>query len=384
MHRTIMRSGLHTFYPSALNRIALDKHEKELHSGYVYERRSGLEPLSVEQADSQQSDSEEPGLDQPNSEHRGSNQLGMHLFDLHQLSFEDFCRRFHAEEACFDILYAAKWPDGYSCPRCQSNQASLIRTRRLPLYQCLNCHYQASLTTGTIMEGSRTPLNKWFRAVFLFACPNTPINAVKLAAAIEVTYKTAWLILHKLRFAMSQSNASELLGGIVRVNAAVYGRPYNPTIHRHKGEHPLLVGASINRQGEPLHIKIKQVQAEHLSCNSSSVLRSGTEYFIKRNVTVDADITVETKRYNLRGFQPLLRRCKEASNWINTIYHGIGPKHLQAYLDEFCFKLNHSLQQESAFHKLFQLFATTETITYAALTRSNSDGQYSLRNRQAA
>lgn len=286
------------------------------------------------------------------------------------MNFDEFCRHFHNEEACFDTLYKDKWPDGYCCVRCGHGHASLIRTRRLPLYECLNCRYQASLISGTVMEGSRTPLHKWFKAIFLLASSEACTNAVKLAVTINVTYKTAWLIMHKIRFVMSQTNGQELLSGIVRVNAAVYGKPHNPTVLRHPSEHPLLVGASINIRGEMAHVKIIQVLPEHLSANG--ILRTGTNDFVARYVaSPTADLTVETKRYNLRGYQPLLLCCKEASNWMKDVYHGIGPKHLQVYLDEFCYRLNRSLRNESPLLQLFKLCASATAITYKRLTRSH-------------
>ncbi|MBW7473172.1 IS1595 family transposase [Paenibacillus oenotherae] len=287
-----------------------------------------------------------------------------------QLNFEEFCNHFHNEKACFEVLYRAKWPSGFCCVRCGHRNASLICTRRLPLYECLGCGYQASLITGTIMEGSRTPLHKWFQAIFLLASPDASTNAVKLSSIIKVTYKTAWLIMHKIRFAMSQATAHELLTGIVRVNAAVYGKPYNPTVNRHPQEHPLLVGASISPHGEITHVKMMQLQSAHLSPNG--ILRSGTAHFVERHVEASSDVTVETKRYNLRGHQPLIQWCRRASNWMKDVYHGIGPKHLQVYLDEFCYRLNHTLRHESAFEPLFKQCATTAPITYARLTRNHS------------
>lgn len=310
--------------------------------------------------------------------------FGFGMFVSEKLSFEEFCSRFHSEEVCIEALFKSKWPNGYCCPRCGYTRACEIRTRRLPLYECLVCHYQVSLIKDTVMEGSRTSLIKWFQAIFLLACPHMVMNAVKLAAAISVTYKTAWLILHKLRFIIIQANASMLLEGTVRVNAAVYGRPYNPTVHRHKQEHPLLVGASLDPQGELTHIKIKQLLPEHLSPNG--VLRYGTDHFVKHNVSSSrvSDIAIETRRYYLRGYQPLLLCCKRASNWMNEVYHGIGPKHLQAYLDEFCFHWNHPMQNVSAINRLFQLAASTKTITYATLTRNDRASLKQALNSSAA
>jgi transposase-like protein len=77
----------------------------------------------------------------------------MELFSL-----ASFVARFHTEEACADYLFQIKWPNGFDCPRCHHHQYYQTTTRRLPLYECTHCHHQASLTVGTVMKGSRTPV----------------------------------------------------------------------------------------------------------------------------------------------------------------------------------------------------------------------------------
>ncbi|QYR20184.1 DDE transposase [Paenibacillus sp. sptzw28] len=286
------------------------------------------------------------------------------------MSFADFSQRFNCEKVCIDVLYAAKWPDGYRCPRCNHCQTSKIKTRRLPLYECRICHYQASLISGTVMEGSRTHLHKWFQALFLIACPSSSINAVKLSAIINVTYKTAWLILHKLRHAMSHGEIRHMLAGMVRIKTAFYGKPYNPSFSRHPQEHPLISGAAFDDQGEITHIKIKQVDNQHMT--EKYFRRTGVDAFISNHVQAfPADITIESLRFHTDRFRPVLRICKEVGNWMNAVFHGIGGKHLQAYLDEFCFRLNNTFRKQPVFNQLFLLCASTAPITYKELIRKN-------------
>jgi transposase-like protein len=124
----------------------------------------------------------------------------MQFFSDHtsQLTLEEFVQKFNTEQACADYLYEQKWPDGYCCPRCEERQASKITTRRLHLYECLHCGHQASLTVGTVMENSSTDLRKWFTAFYLVS-RQWGISAVELRDRIEVTYKTAWLMLMFIR-----------------------------------------------------------------------------------------------------------------------------------------------------------------------------------------
>jgi transposase-like protein len=288
-----------------------------------------------------------------------------------EIALEGLLHHFSSDEVCAEALLAVKWPNGFICGQCGHRHAYKIATRKQPLFECASCGHQASLRAGTVMEGSRTSLSKWFRALLLVSLMPSGINAVQLRAAIGVTYKTAWLILHKLRHAMSQADTGTmLLSGIVRINAAQYGKPYNPSVIRHPKEQPLLVGASMTEMGEPIYVKIKQVPDKHL--RERSVLPSGTRVFIERHVQADtADVQCITDRFGPRRFRRLLDIAKEANRWIYTMYQGIGRKHLQAYLDEFCFRMNGMFQDTgtSMFAHLSRLCATTPALTYSSLTR---------------
>lgn len=281
--------------------------------------------------------------------------------------FQNFCLSGANEQACIRLFQQARWPDGFRCPQCGGSDAYSIRTRRLPLYECRSCGTQTSLTVGTILEGSRTPVRLWLLALRLHAAPNG-INAVRLASIIGTTYKTAWLICHKIRHAMSQADKNELLSGLVRINFAQYGRPYNPTVFRHPQEQPLLIGASMNAQGIFTYIKIKQAIEEcsypHLTCPLNK------HPFLNKHVSPEATevIAVTLKISRDRNIR-LIQLCQTASNWINYTFSGIGPKHLQAYMDQFCFQYNWAAQERSPFEALVQMSLSASVITYPELIR---------------
>lgn len=291
------------------------------------------------------------------------------------MTIESFRRHFNTEEACADVLFRAKWPTGFTCTRCGHRHASTIATRRLPLFECRHCGYQSSLTAGTVMEGSRTELRKWFMAFFLVSRTECGTNAVELSRNINVTYKTAWLILRKIRHAMSEADSRSLLTGIIRVNGSVYGRPHNPSWYRHPQEHPLLIGASVDEHGDPAYVKIKVVSGDHMK--ERVILRSAEQAFTKRHMEpLITNVQFVRSRWSYKRFQQLLRISAAASHWINTTFHGLGPKHLQAYLDEFCYRLNLSFQNSPIFSHLTRLCATTAAITYSALTSLSRNTTY--------
>lgn len=248
----------------------------------------------------------------------------------------------NSEESCVSYLYRIKWPNGYVCPQCGHARAYVIRTRRLPLYQCGSCRHQTSITAGTVMEGSRTPLLKWVTAM-QFLCRSESINAVQLAKEIQVTYKTAWAILNKIRSAISRMDLLEPLSGRVRAALSFYGRDYyHQPFVVHPQEHPVMVGAAFQYTGEPLQVKIKLIPKKHM--DGKRLLRSGEKDFVDRHVAAENYDTVILKRFRIHEESLLPQLIKEARTWINRTFHGIGPKYLQAYMDEFCFRINRSLR----------------------------------------
>lgn len=280
----------------------------------------------------------------------------------------EFLARFQSEESCIDHLVNMKWPHGFSCERCSCRSVYRTVTRRLPLFECADCRYQASPIVGTVMEGSSTPLHKWFLALYLISQESIKTNATELSQIIQVTYKTGWLMLHKIRHAMGKADDEVPLYGHVSVTSAIYGkRPFSHSFARLPYETPVLVGASMNNQQEPAYVKIKLVPEQHLK--DKSIKRSGTEAFTEINVEVGATIDYVVKQFTTLKQRPTYSLFKASRNWIHTTFRGLGKRHLQAYLNEYCYRLNMKLNKStSIFEELAQLCTLTKSITYLKLT----------------
>ncbi|MNQ73664.1 Transposase zinc-ribbon domain protein [compost metagenome] len=284
--------------------------------------------------------------------------------DFSKLSFEQFQTYFSSEAICIEFLFQTKWPKGFSCPRCKHRHAYTISTRRLPLYECSYCQHQTSLLSGTIMEGSRTELRKWLLAFYLVS-RNYGTTATELSGLINVTYKTAWLLLHKIRCSIHQADSQNPLTGSVQINSAIYGKPFNPSVHKHPQEHLLLIGSSRNESGKPTNIKIKQIVPSQPK--NKHITKSDTFTFQKQHIepTVKAAHIV-TGFYTPKKQRPLLEIAKLASTWINSTFHGIGAKHLQTYLDEFCYRMNLINSNTPIFDHLFK----SCTVHYQSVNRA--------------
>ena len=204
------------------------------------------------------------------------------------------------------------------------------------------------------MEGSRTSLRKWMLAFYLFSRNHVGTTATELASVIKVTYKTAWSILHKIRTYIHQADKQCLLSGSVEINAAIYGRPFNPSVHKHPQEHLLLVGLSSDSSNKTPTIKIKQVTP--VNPKHKHITRSDIFSFQQHHIhPAVKPIETVTGFYTPKRLRPLLRIANQASAWINSTFRGIGAKHLQTYLDEFCYRVNLTESMTPVFDHLFKL-----------------------------
>jgi len=113
-------------------------------------------------------------------------------------SLIELLKTFPDEEACVKHLEALRWPSGIVCPLCGSTR-KVYNVKRSLGYKCADCQKQFSVRKGTIFEESRLPLQKWFMAAWLMTSNRKGISSAQLAREIDVTQKTAWFMLGRLR-----------------------------------------------------------------------------------------------------------------------------------------------------------------------------------------
>ncbi|RUS48656.1 transposase [Cohnella sp. AR92] len=279
-------------------------------------------------------------------------------------AFEEFKKRFSSEQACAEALFLARWPTGFRCPQCGHSRCYEIRTRRLPLYECSSCRRQTSIIAGTILEGSSTSLSRWFQAIYLLSQP-AGISSVDLCHLIGVTYKTAWLMSHKIRHAMSAEIESLVLAGTLRIEHFEYGSVYYPDAC-----HPLLLAGAINEQNEAEQIRIVQPSPEHIDDASRRILKEGWRA-CQQACTIGENVTYIQKA--ARSLPSMHAHKIRSRRWLNRTFCGIRAKHLQAYLNEYCFRANRISRGvcdiDSLFCRVFAQCAAVQTIPYPVLTR---------------
>jgi IS1 family transposase/transposase-like protein len=144
---------------------------------------------------------------------------------IHQLTAAQFDKLFPDEPACCAYLAARRWPDGVHCPRCGNPKVYDASSYKAFHWQCKAClpgGYRFSVIAGTIFENTNKPLREWYRVIHLMLVSKKGMSALQLYRYMGFgSYKTAWLMCHKVRTALMED--IDKLGGIVEVDETFVG-----------------------------------------------------------------------------------------------------------------------------------------------------------------
>lgn len=303
------------------------------------------------------------------------------------MNMVDFVNGFSEESACEEHLIQLRWKEGFRCPKCTHTEAMLVHakhrrnaSKRMPLFECKNCHRQTSVTSGTIFHKSQTPLNKWFLAIYLVSNDKRGIAATTLSGDLGVSYPTAWLMLKKIRKAMGERNSLYQIGGTVQVDEFYLGGESHGDGRRGRGtdQDSVVIGVSL-KKGAPVHCFMELV--------SDTSKRTMLDVFSRR---LKSDVILETDG------NPTYAACAteidvshlvtlstdenahEVFRWVNTIvsnlkkfvdgtYHG-REQHKQSYLEEFTYRFNRRRAGDKLVEQLLKTCALAKPLYYTAKT----------------
>lgn len=275
------------------------------------------------------------------------------------LSLSEFMQRYGSEQQCEQALIAARWPQGWRCPRCNGSQywpTQDSHARRL--WQCAGCDYQCSVTAGTVLEHTRLPLTKWFLALYLLTQHKNGISALSLKRHLGIGYHSAWLLKHKLLQAMCLRDQARPLAARVEIDDAYLGGQRAGHIHGGRGaldKTAFVAAVQTDEQQRPQRMRltpvagftneiIKKWAAVALG-PEARVVSDGTNCFAQvqavgagheRHVTGGGRQAAQHPA--LRWVNVMLGNVKMA---LNATYHGIKHgKYGARYLAEFAYRFN--------------------------------------------
>lgn len=175
-------------------------------------------------------------------------------------SLLEFFNDYGSEEQCRQALFDKKWPNGFSCPECGSGSCCQLKTRRI--YQCNHCHHQTSLTSGTLFENTRLPLNQRFLAIHLVTQSKTGLSTLELKRQIKVSYNTAWSMKQKIMQVMKERDDRKPLSGKVQLDDVYWGgeRHGGSTGRGSPNKVPFIAAVSTNEEGHPASMNTNVVK----------------------------------------------------------------------------------------------------------------------------
>ena len=176
------------------------------------------------------------------------------------VSMPEFFELYGTEAQCAAALVALRWPGGFVCPRCACAEHYVVGHGARHLFQCRGCRRQTSLTAGTLMDSTKLPLRTWFLAIYLISQDKTGLSALALKRHLGTSYRTAWLVHHKLMKTMALRDIELPLSGLVQVDDVYLGGE-RPGV-RGRGSRnkvPIVAAVSTNDEGHPMRVKMSQV-----------------------------------------------------------------------------------------------------------------------------
>ena len=210
----------------------------------------------------------------------------------------EFMERFETEEKCREYLYQLRWPEGFVCPKCGvKDEPFNIKSRHQ--YQCRHCNHQASVTAGTIMDRTRTPLKKWFLAIYLMGQDKRGCSAMKLKQEVKIAYDTAWTMSHKIRKDMGERDSMYLLSGIMEMDDSFFGGAHEGSKRgRGTDKTPVVFSLSLDNAGRPgyLHAKVVEV------VDGDTITQVARDY-IKPGSTIRSDGLSCYNRLSEKGYE---------------------------------------------------------------------------------
>ncbi len=294
--------------------------------------------------------------------------------------------RFATEEACREYLARLRWPEGFVCNRCGATEVWKATRGRLV---CRVCRYQASVTAGTIFQGTHKPLRLWFRAIWHITSQKNGASAASVQQILGLgSYQTAWTWLHKLRRAMIRPGRDRL-HGCVEVGETYVGSENENTDGRQM-KNKVLVAIAAEEDGRG----IGRIRMARIPRATKKVLQGFVQKAIEPDSIVHTDGLASYRGLETLGYQHevsvLLGQEKDAAlrllprvhivasllkRWLLGTHQGaVSPKHLDYYLDEFTFRFNRrkSRSRGKLFYRLVQQAAQVEPAPYRDLVGGKS------------
>ena len=283
---------------------------------------------------------------------------------FNDLTLIQITQRFSTESEAREYFEALRWPNGPVCPHCGNDVQERIykvtpnpeKKIRPGLYKCAECRDQFTVTVGTVCEDSHIPLNKWLIAFYMMCASKTQISALQVQRHLELgSYRTAWFMCHRIRFALQDVMPTDKLDGTVEADETYIGGKRRGMGRRYVGNKTAVVslierGGRVRSQivhkvtGDALGRLLKQhvAKSAHLNTDESPLYRKTGKTFASHD-TVNHSIE-EYARNDESGRLATTNTAEgffgNSKRSLDGTHHHVSGQHIPLYLAELDYKYN--------------------------------------------
>ena len=281
------------------------------------------------------------------------------------MNLAELAQQFSTEEAAIAFLERTLWPGGPACPHCGlvgeafRLQSKPTSKNKVPpgSWKCKGCRKKFTVKIGTIFEDSHIPLRKWLLAIHLLCASKKGMSSHQIHRQLGITYKSAWFMTHRIRWAMRQESFDGTLTGEVEADETYIGGKRIGQGHYAGKENKNPVFSLVERHGKVRSFHVANVTAKNLRPIIKEHVNFGArlntddsnlyDYALPKGMRHDtvnhsereySRIEEDTGRLittnTVEGFFSLLKRGVYGS------FHHISKEHLHRYLSEFDFRYN--------------------------------------------
>lgn len=281
-----------------------------------------------------------------------------------ELTLSELALKYSNEPKARALMEELIWPNGPTCPHCQTKNPCRIKAKtgsksgaRAGLWFCGKCRKQFTVTVGTVLEKSHVPMGKWAMAIFILCSSKKGISAHQLHRMIRVTYRTAWFMFHRLRYASKDGPLAALIEGTAEVDEAFIGGKATTGADGIRRSRKTPVVALIERSGNVKTEVMQKVTQNNLrkfiseNTDKKTILNTdqlpaykSIAWGMARHDTVNHS-QHEFSRHNPDGTVSHVNTCESFFSLLKRgvagAFHHVSAQHLQRYCDEFSFRWNH-------------------------------------------
>jgi transposase-like protein len=279
-----------------------------------------------------------------------------------ELNLVTLAKEYADEDKARQLLESMLWPHGPVCPHCknhkekaiyrlQSKESATVKVRK-GLCKCGACRKTFTVTVGTVFEDSHIKISTWLMAIFIMCSSKKAVSSHQLHRMLGVTYKTAWFMSHRIRYAFADDKKVQLKG-IVEIDETFVGGKGDPKTKMQR-KTPVM---ALIEQGGNMKARVvpnvsyvslgrvlrEEVQKDAVICSDENTAYCTVNKEFKAHHTV-----VHSKyEYILRhpdGFNVGTNHCESffalLKRGVHGAWHSVSREHLHRYVNEFAFRWN--------------------------------------------